>query len=182
MHQAVNFSGDALVVEVVLPNSNCFREARVVLSPRFWPASRWVQKRESAKACQPELRLLLLGEPFFGGFSGGFGKSSCLIGVEQRLELLLHLTHHLILRFVPNKRLFAEAITDVILAGSRLQSGDSTLTRIIECNRDFSTVIRLTTQVDHFRVADYPEVMASLSMKEHPNAGASQPVDSDALG
>ncbi len=37
---AVNFSGDALVVEVVLPNSNCFREARVVLSPRFWPASR----------------------------------------------------------------------------------------------------------------------------------------------
>lgn len=33
-----------------------------------------------------------------------------------------------------------------------------------------------------FRVADYPEVMASLSMKEHPNAGASQPVDFDALG
>jgi hypothetical protein len=29
MHRAVNFSGDALVVEVVLPNSNCFREAEL---------------------------------------------------------------------------------------------------------------------------------------------------------
>ncbi len=36
------------------------------------------------------------------GFRVDLQESSCLIGVEQRLELLLHLTHHLILRFVPN--------------------------------------------------------------------------------